>query len=82
MMQYDFSRFSAGSFEALIQALCQKILGSGTVVFGPGPDGGRDATFDGEVPYPSTSDRWKGYIVIQAKCRERPRGDASDASGS
>ncbi|MBI5261685.1 MAG: hypothetical protein HY852_07690 [Bradyrhizobium sp.] len=75
-----FDNFSAQSFERLIQALSVNVLGPGIVVFGAGPDGGREATFEGTVPFPSLEARWNGYIVIQAKCKEVPKGDARDAS--
>lgn len=75
----EFGNFSAQSFERLIQALSVKTLGPGVVVFGSGPDGAREATFEGSVPYPSLTDRWDGYIVIQAKCRETLKEDSRDA---
>jgi hypothetical protein len=64
-----FQNFNSKSFERLTQAICIHVLGPGTAIFGSGPDGGREATFTGEVPFPSTSFRWNGYIVVQAKCR-------------
>ncbi|SHN69630.1 NACHT domain-containing protein [Bradyrhizobium erythrophlei] len=75
-----FSNFSPQSFERLVQALSVRILGPGVVVFGAGPDGAREATFEGTVPFPSSEDRWNGYIVVQAKCREAMKGDARDAT--
>lgn len=78
-MATDFGNFSPQSFERLIQALCIHVLGPGTAIFGSGPDGAREATFEGEVPFPSNSDRWNGYIVVQAKCRERLRHNVEDA---
>lgn len=56
------------------------VLGPGIIVFGSGPDGAREATFEGSVPFPSLDDRWDGYIVVQAKCREALKGDARDAA--
>src|SRR4051812_2472730 len=75
-----FESFSAQAFECLAQALCVRILGPGTIVFGSGPDGAREATFDGEVPFPSSADRWNGYIVVQAKCREKLKNNQEDAT--
>lgn len=72
MADYDLSRLSSRSFEQLIQALATKVLGPGIVVFGDGPDGGREATFERKVPYPMPSDGWDGYGVVQAKFRQRP----------
>jgi hypothetical protein len=76
----QFGNFSPQSFERLIQALSVHILGPGTIVFGAGPDGAREATFEGIVPFPSREEQWEGYIVVQAKCRETPKGDARDAT--
>lgn len=68
----DFSGFTPDSFEQLINSLSIKVFGSGTLIYGNGPDGGREATFDGKVNYPNqTSDAWDGYGVIQAKFKER-----------
>ncbi len=74
-----FGHFSPKSFERLIQAICIHVLGPGTTIFGSGPDGGREATFTGEVPFPSLN-CWNGYIVVQAKCRERLRDSIEDAN--
>jgi len=76
----EFNNFSAQSFERLVQALSVHILGPGVVVFGAGPDGAREATIEGAVPFPSKEDKWDGYIVVQAKCKEVLKGDARDAS--
>lgn len=78
-MSYRFDNFSSQSFERLSQSLCIPLLGKGVVVFGSGPDGAREATFEGEVDFPSPVDRWNGYIVVQAKCREKPKGGIQDA---
>jgi hypothetical protein len=76
----EFGHFSPRSFERLIQALCIHVFGAGTTVFGSGPDGAREATFTGEIPFPSTSQRWAGYIVVQAKCREQLRNNIEDTN--
>lgn len=68
----DFNGFTTDSFEQLINALSINVFGSGTSIFGNGPDGGREATFDGKVNYPNdTNASWDGYGVIQAKFKER-----------
>lgn len=77
MPDYDLSRLSSRSFEQLIQALSAKVLGYRLLIFGDGPDGGREATFEGTVSYPSTQDAWNGYGVVQAKFRQRS-GNATD----
>lgn len=78
-MAVHFDNFSPQAFECLVQALCVHTFGPGTIVFGAGPDGAREATFEGEIPFPSTVDRWKGYTVVQAKCREHLRHNSDDA---
>ena len=71
MPDYDLSRLSPRAFEHLVQALAVKVLGPGVVVFGDGPDGGREATFERSVPYPTPDNPWNGYGVVQAKYHER-----------
>ena len=71
MTDYDLSQLSSRSFEQLLQALAAKVLGPGLGIFGDGPDGGREATFHGKVPYPFVDDSWDGYGVLQAKFRQR-----------
>ncbi|MGO8154496.1 NACHT domain-containing NTPase [Rhizobium leguminosarum] len=76
-MQFD--QFSGQSFEQLIQALATHLFGPGITIFGPGRDGGREATFRGALPT-FEAKGWDGYTVLQAKCKERPFGDSRDAS--
>lgn len=71
LTDYDLSRLSSRSFEQLLQALAIKVLGPGLGIFGDGPDGGREATFHGKVPYPYIENSWDGYGVVQAKFRQR-----------
>ena len=78
MANYDFRGLTSRYFEQLIQALAVKVIGPGVVPFGDGPDGGRDATFEGNFPYPSATDCWDGYGVIQAKFLQRPRDVGHD----
>ena len=57
----------------MIQALACKVIGPGIVIFGDGPDGGREATFDGKLSdFPTTGSAWDGYLIVQAKFRQRP----------
>ncbi|MDD2716622.1 MAG: hypothetical protein PHW04_12090, partial [Candidatus Wallbacteria bacterium] len=78
MGNYDFKELSPRSFEQMIQALSYKILGPGLVVFGDGPDGGREATFHGcTSKFPSSTQIWNGYTVVQAKFCQRPKGNLS-----
>ncbi|MGZ8159689.1 MAG: NACHT domain-containing protein [Methylobacter sp.] len=77
-MDYDFSRLSTRSFEQLVQALAAAAIGPGVVVFGDGPDGGREATFEGRVSFPDPADPWQGYGVVQAKFRQRGQTNDGD----
>src|SRR4051812_21089340 len=70
--------FNPKSFEQFIQAISLQIIGPGLVVFGSGPDGGREGTFDGEIPYPFDTDRWNGFGIVQAKCKEKTEGTQID----
>ncbi|MGN6686319.1 MAG: NACHT domain-containing protein [Actinomycetales bacterium] len=55
-------------------------------VFGDGPDGGREATFTGTIPWASTAlaadggndDAWAGYTVIQSKFKLDPAPQPHD----
>jgi len=78
MPDYDLSRLSTRSFEQLIQSIAIALMGAKIVVFGDGPDGGREATFEGKVSYPSPNDPWDGYGVIQAKFRQKSAGTTAD----
>lgn len=64
---YDLAKLDENSFEHLANSLALKVLGSGHTGFGPGSDGGRDGYFEGEAPYPSTTERWRGKWYLQAK---------------
>ncbi|MFT4589271.1 MAG: hypothetical protein ACI9VS_003643 [Candidatus Binatia bacterium] len=72
MHDYQLERLNTRSFEQLIQALGIEIIGPQLMVFGDGPDGGREATFDGPVAYPAGKKAWDGYGIVQAKFRQVP----------
>lgn len=78
MPDYDFSGLSSRSFEHLVQSLTIKVLGPGVTIFGDGPDGGREATYEGKMNFPSTAELWEGYCVVQAKFRQRPKNTQDD----
>ncbi|HEY0375758.1 MAG TPA: hypothetical protein VGC87_02250 [Pyrinomonadaceae bacterium] len=78
MADYNLWGLSTRSFEQLIQAIAVKRIGSTVRIFGDGPDGGREATFEGSVPYPSPEDKWVGYGIIQAKFLQRPLGSGKE----
>jgi len=64
----------------MCQALATYVLGPGIEAFGSGPDGGREASFRGRVPYPSSADPWNGFGILQAKFKERILGTGADAT--
>jgi len=75
----NFPGFSPESFEQLIRTIALRVFGPGVTVFGNGPDGGREASFHGEVPYPHPpSTRWSGYGVVQAKFKQRIENAKAD----
>lgn len=77
-MDYDLSRLSTRSFEQLIQSLAHSVVGPGIVIFGDGPDGGREATFEGNIAFPNDAERWQGYGIVQAKFKQRPEASGKD----
>ena len=64
---YDLSNLGSDAFENIVNFLALKTLGLGSTGFGPGADGGRDGYFEGEAPYPSEAEHWKGVWYIQSK---------------
>jgi hypothetical protein len=69
-MKYDLDRLNSYDFEHLAQALTKKLIGPGATSFGSGTDGGREATYQGSAPFPSSASPWDGYWVIQAKFKQ------------
>lgn len=78
MSDYNLSGLSTRPFEQLIQALAAKMIGPNVVIFGDGPDGGREATFEGITPYPTKEQSWSGYGVVQAKFKQRSQDSQKD----
>ena len=78
MPDYRLEALSTRSFEQLVQSLALEVVSSGVVPFGDGPDGGREATFDGITVYPDPTHAWHGYGVIQAKFLQKPKDADSD----
>jgi len=81
---YPLEELGPRAFEQLAVALSLKVLGPGMEVFGSGPDGGREATYEGPVNWSATtglgSGSWDGYVVIQAKQREHPADPQGNAA--
>lgn len=76
-MDFDLSRLGDKRFEHLTQSLAIKYLGAGTKIFGDGPDGGREAEFEGDFDI-QTGAQWVGYGVLQAKYKEHLDGMPHD----
>lgn len=81
---YPLEELSPRAFEQLTVALVLKVLGNGVEAFGSGPDGGREATYRGQVNWSATAgfgaESWDGYVVIQAKQKETLGTPAQNAA--
>lgn len=75
MPDYKLHGLDPRTFQQLIQALALKEVGPGAIVYGDGADGARDATFMGRMNYPNQAAPWDGYLIIQAKFKQKPSGD-------
>ncbi|MEU6409401.1 hypothetical protein [Microbispora sp. NPDC046933] len=78
MNDYRLDGLDPRAFEHLVQALAYDAITALITPFGDGPDGGREATFDGPTNYGPTTDRWSGYGLLQAKFLRRPRSAPLD----
>jgi hypothetical protein len=65
---YPFEDLHVRQFEDLAGQAMRKLFGAATQQFATGPDGGRDALFDGTAElFPSRASPWVGKTVGQAK---------------
>lgn len=79
-MKYPLENLTDTEFEKLVALICSEILGTGTIVFSDGKDGGRDAEFNGTANnFPSKSEPWSGRIIIQAKHTVRNNASCSES---
>lgn len=79
-MKYPLEYLTDNDFEILVALICSEILGTGTIVFSEGKDGGRDAEFNGTANnYPSKIEPWRGKIIIQAKHTQRTNASCSES---
>jgi hypothetical protein len=80
MPQYRLYELDDHEFEQLAGQLCMVILGTGTVVFAPGKDGGRDGRFSGTAQhFPSDKSPLSGNFIVQAKHTTNPSASCSDS---
>lgn len=78
-MDYRLELLSEDDFEKLVNRICQKILGTGVIVYSKGKDGGRDGKFTGTSQnFPSERSPWAGKFIIQAKHTDNPIASCSD----
>ncbi|MFI5508959.1 NACHT domain-containing protein [Mycobacterium sp. NPDC051804] len=81
---FEYEQLSPAAFEQLGVALVESVIGSGIEVYGPGRDGGREATYDGLIRWSATDagdrDSWDGYTVVQVKQCQNPSDPAANLS--
>lgn len=64
MARFRYEELSPSQFENLIVDICRSLIGKGVRGFSEGPDGGRDARFDGMTDgFPSERDPWTGTTI-------------------
>lgn len=79
MYRFPIHNLDDTEFEKLVVLICREIMGIGITSFAPGPDGGKDAKFEGTAnAFPSASDPAKGKFIVQAKHTASPIGSCSD----
>jgi hypothetical protein len=71
---FAYEQLSPDMFESLAVSLTESVAGAGVEAYGPGPDGGREATYTGVINWSATTGEsdgvWDGYTVVQAKQRQ------------
>lgn len=73
-LKYRINILGWYNFEGLVQTLLKVLIGSGVKSIGGTKDGGRDASFEGEAPFPSKRTKWKGKWIFQVKYSELETG--------
>lgn len=78
-MNYPLHELAWQEFESVVTSICEEILGTGTITFSDGTDGGRDAKFSGTANnFPSSASPWSGKFIIQAKHTTKANASCSD----
>ena len=79
MSRFPIHQLHDTEFEGLVTLICRQILGPGVTSFSPGPDGGKDAKFEGTaIDFPSQAVPASGKFIIQAKHTSNPVASCSD----
>lgn len=80
MARFPFHDISDTEFERLVVLICREIMGIGITSFAAGPDGGKDAKFEGTATaFPSIVEPASGKFIIQAKHASSPTASCSDS---
>ena len=79
-MRYPLYNMNCDDFENLTVLICNHILGTSTIPFAKGKDGGKDGKFEGTANcIPSETKPWTGKIIIQAKHTIKIDASCSDS---
>ncbi|WP_148086877.1 NACHT domain-containing NTPase [Streptomyces sp. PanSC19] len=78
-MKFDLYSLGPREFENLAQSIAVAELGPHVSVFGAGPDGGREATFD-HLTTAKSGVEWEGYGILQVKHKDKPAAPADEAT--
>ena len=82
-MRFPYHDSHDAAFERLVHGICVYLLGPTVELFSPGPDGERDARFEGTAErYPSAAGPYQGRFVAQAKHTDHPYAHFSDVGFS
>lgn len=80
MPRFHLHDLNAAEFEQLVAQICRELMGIGITSFAPGPDGGKDAKFEGTATaFPSTAAPASGKFIVQAKHTSSPVASCSDS---
>ena len=78
MPRFHLHELNDTEFEQLVVLICHELMGSGITSFAPGPDGGKDAKFEGmATAFPSTVAPASGKFIVQAKHTSSPVASCS-----
>ncbi|MCX6879733.1 MAG: hypothetical protein NTW21_38905 [Verrucomicrobia bacterium] len=79
MTRFPLYDLSDTEFEQLMVLICRELMGIGITSFASGPDGGKDAKFEGTATnFPSPTVPASGKFIVQAKHTASPVASCSD----